>query len=194
MKAESAAWQSWFIYYCLRLILSPRGWSAEGLEHLPREGRVILAVNHISMLDPVLVGAAVFRRRKLYALAKEELFRIPLVGGIFRAAGIIPINRGGGDLGAMRSAVKVLKDERCVLVFPEGTRSKTGRSGRAKGGLGLLARFGSAPVVPARVFNTNRWFGRLLIRFGPPLRFSGGDARGETLEFSRRVLDTILKL
>ncbi len=194
VRSETSPWQSWFIYYCFRLIAATRGWSAEGLEHIPRKGPVILAVNHVSMMDPVLVGVAVFPLRALHALAKEEMFRVPILGRIFRAAGIIPLSRRGGDLGAMRSAVKALENDGCLVVFPEGTRSRTGKPGRAKGGLGLLARASSALVVPARVFNTDRWFGRIKIRFGPPLRFDGGDGRGGALEFSKRVLDTILKL
>ena len=168
-----------------------------GLEHVPERGAFIIASNHISFIDPPLVGWAALPVRSLRYLAKRELFRIPLLGWFMRNVGVIPLDRGRADVGAVRTALEVLGRGRGLLVFPEGTRSKDGQPGRPRGGVGFLAGKSGAPVVPARVVNTDRFFifRQLTVRFGEPLRFSGDPAdRGQCQAFAELVMQRVFSL
>ena len=173
-----------------------RGMEISGLENVPCRGRVIVACNHVSVVDPPFVGVALGQARYPRFLAKEELFRIPLVGAFFRGCGCIPLDRGRGDVGAIREALSVLEGEGCLGVFPEGTRARHGRPLRPKAGVGLLARETGASVVPARVRDTETLFrrGPLRIRFGAPLRFAGGEGRGDCQAFAEKVMEAVWKL
>ena len=197
----SAGWKpSWFYHAVRRLALAAlhRLWEVRvsGLEHLPPAGRLIVAANHCSWMDPVLVGLTVSRVRSPRFLAKEELFRNLLAAWLFRHCGVISLTRGRGDVSAMRSALEVLEAEGCMVLFPEGTRSRTGVPLRPKPGLGFLARRARVPVVPARVWNTERFPARmpLRIKFGPPLRFEGGDDSKSYQAFADRVMETVFRL
>lgn len=175
-----------------------RGMEFHGLENVPSRGRVIVACNHISVLDPPLAALALGMGWGRYPrlLAKQELFSIPLFGALIRVCGSIPLDRGRGDVGAIRAALAILEGEGCLIVFPEGTRARGGRPLRPKAGVGLLARETGAPVVPARIRGTDSFFkkGPLTIRFGAPLRYCGGDGRGECQIFAERVMGGIWKL
>ena len=155
----------------------------EGLENVPRSGRLLIACNHLSMVDPPLVAWAIARRRIGHFLGKAELFENPVSAWVLRNLHSIPLDRGRGDVGALRRAMEILEGGACLVLFPEGTRSKTGLPGRPKAGVGLLAADSGAPVVPARVFGT--WGfprgGPLGIRFGRALRFGEeGEPRDKT--------------
>jgi 1-acyl-sn-glycerol-3-phosphate acyltransferase len=146
------------------------GWEIRGREHVPLEGGLIVASNHISFWDPPLVGAAA--KRELHFLAKEELFRTPLLGPLIRAYNAIPIRRGMADLRGLSRAIDVLKGGGALMVFPEGSRMKDGQLHPARPGVGLLAVSGNATIVPAFVSGSNRprrWMlrrGKVRIWFG----------------------------
>jgi 1-acyl-sn-glycerol-3-phosphate acyltransferase len=156
-----------------------------GREHVPRTGPVLLVANHSSLLDPPLVAAGT--PRPVTFLAKAELFRIPLFGGVIRRLNAYPVRREGPDPGALRTALRALAEGRALLVFPEGTRGEEGRLRPAKSGAGMLALMSGAPVVPVyvsgsgRAWPKDRWLPRLrkvTVTFGPPLRFAAGDGSG----------------
>ena len=162
-----------FLRFVFRAFLGMR---VLGREYFPTEGRVIVAVNHVSGYDPVIVGVAL--SRELHFLAKEELFRLPLVGNLIRKLHAIPIRRQAGDRGAIRTAFQVLQQERPLLMFPEGTRSRTGQFQAAKGGVGMLALKSGSRVVPVYLSGTFRLFYNLLRRrvtvtFGRPMEIGG---------------------
>ncbi len=149
-----------------------------GREHVPLTGPALLVSNHVSVLDPPIVGAA--SPRALYFLAKEELFGVPLFGRFIRALHARPVRRDGSDTRALKTALALLGENRAILLFPEGTRGVEGRLGAAKPGAGMLAVMSGAPVVPVCVAGTGRALppGRALprptrveVRFGPPLHF-----------------------
>ena len=157
------------------------GLERRGTEHVPAEGPVLLVANHASVLDPLLVGGAA--RRQLSFLAKAELFGIPLFGGLIRRLGAHPLHREGPDAGALRTALRVLKEGGALLVFPEGTRGQGGVLGPAKPGAGMLAVLGKAPVVPVYVSGSGRAWPRgrrlprpakVTVTFGPPLAVTHG--------------------
>ncbi len=161
------------------------GWRLEvrGREHVPATGPVLLVANHVSLLDPPVVGGA--SPRELYFLAKEELFKIPLFGRLIHALNARPVKRDGSDSRALRAGLKLLAENRAILLFPEGTRGMEGRLGEGKPGAGMLALMSGAPVVPAYVTGTARAWppgralprsSRIRVSFGPPLSFkSAGD-------------------
>ena len=173
-----------------------RGIRAEGLEHIPPRGRVIVASNHVSIIDPPLVGSMLGWTRYPRFLAKEELFRFAPLGALFKSWGAIPLDRGRGDVGAIRSALEVLEGEGCLVLFPEGTRARGGRLLRPKPGVAMLAQRTGAPVVPVRVRDTESLLqkGPMRIRFGAPMRYEGGTGREEFQRFADRVMEEIRKL
>jgi 1-acyl-sn-glycerol-3-phosphate acyltransferase len=110
----------------------------EGLETVPASGPLLIAGNHDSHWDPVMVGVAAIERRQIRALAKSTLWDVPGLGPILDGMGQIPIVRGAGDREALAKAIETLRAGACIGVFPEGTRSR-GRVLRARSGIGRLA-------------------------------------------------------
>lgn len=130
------------------------GWKIRGLENLPPEGPVILAINHVSLWDPIVAACSV--PRQVSYMAKEELFSIPLLGPVIRRLGAFPVKRGQGDMSAIRQSLKVLKEQKVLGLFPEGTRSKTGELQKGLPGIALLMEKGKATVVPVKVSGTKK--------------------------------------
>jgi glycerol-3-phosphate dehydrogenase (NAD(P)+) len=169
------------LYWLVRAILQPFfhvyfRLTRIGREHIPAHGPVILASNHRSFLDPFVI--AVMARRPIYFLAKKELFINRPVAWLLASLGAFPIDRHGGDQGAMVTAQAILERGDGVLIFPEGTRIRPGALGTPRRGVGRLALETGAPVVPVAVHGTeavrHRWRFRphkVRIRAGAPLTF-----------------------
>lgn len=133
-------------------------WRLEGLEHIPRSGPVILASNHVSYLDPlVLAYTALQRSRRTRFLAKEELFAKKGLGSVLRGAHQIPVARGtSGAAGSLVAAEAALRAGECVAVFPEGTISLDLEPMAGKTGTARLAAASGAPVVPIGLWGLHR--------------------------------------
>nr|WP_239565155.1 lysophospholipid acyltransferase family protein [Brevibacillus fulvus] len=144
-------------------------WQVIGVEHIPKEGPVILCSNHISVLDPPLIGSCF--RRKIHYMAKEELFRIPVLSFLIKKFGAFPVKRGVGDRTALRSALQLLEQGKLFGIFPEGTRSKDGRLGKGYTGVGLIVHKSDAPVIPVAIIGSYRLFQPLTVVFGKPIDF-----------------------
>jgi 1-acyl-sn-glycerol-3-phosphate acyltransferase len=169
------------VYWIVRAVLQPFfhvyfRLSRIGREHLPADGPLIIAANHRSFLDPFVIGTLV--RRPVYFVAKQELFRRPLVAWILNSLGAFPVDRGSGDADAMATARHILERGDCVVIFPEGTRVRPGGLGRPRRGVGRLALETGAPVVPVAVLGTEAvrrgWRIRphkVRLRCGRPLHF-----------------------
>jgi 1-acyl-sn-glycerol-3-phosphate acyltransferase len=147
-----------------------------GREHLPRSGPLLLAANHRSFLDPFVIGTLV--RRPVYYMAKRELFERRWQAWALNALGAFPVDRGAGDHEAMRTAREILQRGDCVVIFPEGTRTRRGPLGEPHRGVGRLALETGAPVAPVSVIGTEDvrrgWRMRprkVRLRVGRPLRF-----------------------
>jgi len=142
----------------------------KGLENIPKKGPVIICPNHISLLDPPVVGALLNRR--IYFMAKEELFRNPFLKFLLGTGlGAFPVKRGTADLSAIKTALNHLKKGRAVGIFPEGTRSKTGKLQKAEPGVAMLAIKSKAPVVPVGIKGRYGLFSRVIINIGKPMTF-----------------------
>jgi 1-acyl-sn-glycerol-3-phosphate acyltransferase len=165
---------------------------AEGVENVPRSGPLIVACNHISYLDPVALGVGL--PRMVTYLAKKELFAIPLLGPIIRGCGAYPLDREAGGIAAVRTALRVLEDGRCIGIFPEGTRNLRGTAAQ-KGGAAFLAALSGAPVVPAAVVGTKdaKRFAQIRVAYGKPLviarnrKADEDDLEKWTAEIMRRI-------
>ena len=115
-------------------------------ERLPRTGGVLVVSNHQSFLDPIL--AAVGMPRPFHPMARETLFRFLPFAIIIRSLNAFPVRRASADLGAIREALRRLKDGQVVLMFPEGTRTRDGSIGRLQGGPVTIAARAGVPVLP----------------------------------------------
>ncbi len=125
-----------------------------GEEHLPLESGVIVVSNHANFIDPIIVGCSL-QKRKVCFMAKEELFRIPVFGQIIRKLGAFPVKRGKGDRSAFRTAFQILKEQKVLGMFPEGTRYKDGKIHTIRQGATLLAAESGAKVLPMIIRGTN---------------------------------------
>lgn len=143
----------WVVWQPLR-VLSTAVWGLRGYgaERVPAAGGLILASNHQSFLDPILIGLAV--HRQLHFLARRSLFRFGPFRAVLREFNAHPIDRDRGDLGAIRTTLRCLGDGAVVLMFPEGTRTKTGRLGTVKQGVTRIAQRAGVPIVPVLVEGT----------------------------------------
>lgn len=158
------------------------GLTVQGGHHIPHTGGMVLAVNHASFLDPPVVGCAM-GHRVVYFMAREDLFRIPLLGWYMRQAHALPIRRGGFSRTTLKWFEQLLKDSGyALMVFPEGTRTADGTLGKPRRGIGAICRAAQVPIIPALVQGTYeawpRWrrlpklFGKIEVRFGPPVQWS----------------------
>jgi 1-acyl-sn-glycerol-3-phosphate acyltransferase len=170
--------RSWFCFW-LRF-------RARGTERLPTGGGALLVINHQSFLDPLLVGAPL--SRPVSYLARDSLFRVPLVGTILRNTYVIPISRESASTSSLREGIRRIEHGFYLGIFPEGTRSETGTVGELKPGFLLFLRKTTVPVIPVGVagayqaYPKGAWFprmGTVRVVFGEPF------SREHLLSFSK---------
>ena len=138
-----------------------------GKEHMPESGGVLLCANHIDNLDPPTVG--ITSPRPVHFMAKEELFNAPILKSLLPQLHAFPVKRGMSDRKAFRTALRLLKDGEVVGLFPEGTRSKTGKLGKGLAGAGFFALKGDAAVVPCAIIGPYRPFRQVIVAYGQPI-------------------------
>lgn len=149
-----------------------------GLENLPMEGPVVLVSNHVSNLDPVIVGCAIPRR--VHYMAKEELFRNKFLGTICKQLAAYPVKRGKSDISAIRQSLHFLEQGLVIGMFPEGTRSKSGELQKPHPGVAMIALKGGAPIVPMAIHGSKA-LKNIKVFIGKPLIYP---------EYYNRKLDT----
>lgn len=145
---------------------------APGLENIPAEGGFVLCANHISALDPICIATRLPRKRGIAFLAKKELFENRFLKALITALGAIPVDRGNADLNAIRTSMQALKEGNCLMVFPQGTRSKDNTPTPMLSGASMIALRANAPVIPCYIDGPYRIFRHMDIRFGPAIDFS----------------------
>ena len=162
-------------------------------ERVPLVGPLIVACNHISYFDPQALGCAMPRR--VYYMAKVELFRMPLLGPVIRGLGAYPVDRSRGDITAIKRSVEVLREGKAIGIFPEGTRNKTGEI-RPQTGVALLASLSGAPVLPAYISGTAfaHRLRRIDVTFGEPLAFGRKASREDLAKWTSEIMERIFAL
>lgn len=169
------------------------GWRVFNPERVPLKGPAILAANHASFLDPFLVGAGV--KREINYLARENLFRFPIVGWVLHRWQAVPVDREGGGAKGLKIILDRLLAGGAIILFPEGTRTRDGHLQPARSGIGLTVIKSAAPVVPVRVFGTYEAYSRhtrfprprrVAVKYGRPMLFEA--LRAEAKVCSRQRL------
>lgn len=174
-------------------------------ERVPLAGPVVLACNHASYIDPPLVGSGV--ERQINFLARDNIFHVPILAAILRSWEVVPVDRDGGSGRGLKAILDRLSQDRAIILFPEGTRSRHGELNPARSGIGLVVIKSKAPVVPARVFGTYKAFDphmiiprprKLMVKYGRPMLFEALRAEAETCskprlkEIYQEVADQIM--
>lgn len=168
-----------------------------GQENIPREGGFILASNHLSYLDPPMVGTWV--PRQVYFMAKQELFKNPILRSLITRTNALPLRRGTIDRVALDMCVDTLKAGYVLTVFPEGTRAKEGHFLKPKPGIGMIAVRAGCPIVPVFIDGSNRLLDcllgryRLRISYGQPLAADWIKAFEPTKESYVEIAETVME-
>jgi 1-acyl-sn-glycerol-3-phosphate acyltransferase len=148
---------------------------AYGGERVPREGGLVLAMNHMHWIDIPLIG--VLSPRDLDFVAKVEAANFPVLGRFIRWHGTIAVRRGESDREAVREMRRSVREGRALGLFVEGTRGTTGRPRKAQPGAAMVAIQEAVPVVPAAIYGTQFWkpgnFAPCSVAFGHPIDFAG---------------------
>lgn len=159
-----------------------------GKKNIPKEGPVIICSNHISNLDPPVVG--ITSGRNIHFMAKEELFKNKFFGKILRKVHAFPVKRGMKDRNALRGGLKILEQNETLGLFPEGTRSKNGEVGQGLAGAGFFALRSEAWIVPCAIIGPYKPFKRLWVVYGKPIDMS---SYRENKATARETTDMIMK-
>jgi 1-acyl-sn-glycerol-3-phosphate acyltransferase len=163
-----------------------------GHENVPKSGGVLLAPNHISYLDPILVGVAT--KRKVYSMAKGELFRNTFFRYFMRNLNAFPVRRGTIDRNALKRSLQVLDEGNVLVIFPEGTIPLAGETKEGKQGVAWLVLKTNVPVVPIKITGSSKLLpdgkvfpkmGRAKLVFGQPIRF---DLKDKNHKGNKRII------
>lgn len=158
--AKALVWLFFHVFYRVEL---------KGMENLPEEGALICP-NHFSLYDPLLI--AVSLPKQIRFMAKNELFKNPLLRWFLFKVGTYPVKRGEPDLSSIKTTLRLLKENAWVGLFPEGTRIRNGKLGTANPGVALFAIKANKPVVPIAITGRYRFFCKINIIIGQPIDFS----------------------
>lgn len=134
---------------------------------LPEDKGYIICSNHIHAIDPGFIGC--FTSRPISFMGKKELFAKPFWNWFLRKLNGFPVDRGSGDIGAIKTAVAILNENNVIAIFPEGTRSKTGELGEFKKGAALIASRAKVPIVPIKIEGNYKLFSKITLRIGGPI-------------------------
>jgi len=179
------------------------GWQVRGRENIPSQGPLLVVANHVNLVDVPLLGVSF--GRKVIFMAKKELFHFRLVGHFIGGLGAFPVHRGQLDRKALRQAEQVLADGQALIMFPEGTRSRSGQLRHAFPGSALIALHSGAPILPVGIIGTARikgvaWLLRrpqITVNIGPPFRLppvNGKMTKADLTECIHCIMERIAEL
>ncbi|MBF7082020.1 1-acyl-sn-glycerol-3-phosphate acyltransferase [Desulfallas sp. Bu1-1] len=181
---------------CRVILFLVRRWKVTGNAVLPSGQGMIVVANHVSYWDPVVVGCALNRR--IFFMAKAELFKIPGLGFIIKNLGAFPVQREGVDRSSIKRALDLLAAGEVVGIFPEGTRSKTGELLNPHLGAAMLAIKGGVPLLPVAVSGTKGFLGQVKVVIGKPMNITACNrrkvSRDEMAAVSRDIMSEIGRL
>lgn len=176
--------------FTLRIIYRVK---VSGIENVPLEGKLIVCANHFSNWDPIFVSIAF--PRKIYWMAKQELFKNKFLAKLITKLDAFPVDREGKDLSAIRKALRVLKNDEALGMFPEGTRVDGFHVENAKPGVALLTIKARSKVIPIHIESNYKLFAKVTIRIGKPIDFNPDE--GQTVNYtiiSQDILASIYQL
>jgi 1-acyl-sn-glycerol-3-phosphate acyltransferase len=146
-----------------------------GRERVPMEGGLVVACNHLSWIDPPVLGAAI--PRTLYFMAKVEAHRVPGLGQLMRSFGAFPVRRGESDREAVRTMRRLVRDGHALGLFAEGTRQRSGVPGPVLPGAAMVAINEEVPVICSAIYGSFEWrlgnFSPVSLAWGTPMSFDG---------------------
>jgi 1-acyl-sn-glycerol-3-phosphate acyltransferase len=164
-----------------------------GRENIPSEGGVLLCSNHIDNFDPIIVG--MMAPRPVHFMAKEELFKVPILGKLVPHLNAFPVKRGMSDREALRKGLAILKEGKVLGLFPEGTRSKDGELGKGLAGAGFFALRTEANIIPCAVVGPYKPFRKLKVVYGKPINMTLiKENKGNAEQATELIMDEIRKL
>ena len=172
-----------------------------GRENEPKDGRYLVLANHTAASDPVVIRASV--HRPVSYMGKKELFKIPGLSLLLRCLGAFPVDRGGADVGAVKTSIRLLKEDKWVGMFPQGTRhpGEEPRKTSVKTGAAMIAYRAEADILPIYIHrknNTPKLFRKTVVIIGKPIPFSSfgynSEASGEYQRISNEIFDSICTL
>ncbi len=197
----------WFYYVarliaktCLRLFTR---WQVRGRENVPSQGPLLVVANHVNLVDVPLLSASF--DRMLIFMAKKELFHFRLIGYLIGSLGAFPVHRGQLDRKVLRQANQVLAEGLALFIFPEGTRSRSGRLQHAFPGSALIALRSGAPILPVGIIGTKKLRGitwvlrrpQIMVNFGLPFHLppvNGKLSKIELAELTNFIMGHIAEL
>ena len=167
-----------------------------GLENIPKKGRLIICSNHMGVIDPVLLAAMI--PRELNYMAKKELFDNKLFGFLIKNLGAFPVDRESSGLTGIKRAIKLLKEDKVFAMFPQGTRIKDETNEEVKPGIAMISVKGRSPIIPIHIDTQYELFKEIKLNIGKPIYFDEYFDRKvsskEYKDLSKQVLKAIYKL
>lgn len=151
-----------FLFFVFRIKVT-------GKENMPHYGGAVVVINHRSNWDVVIAGIS--SPRQLGFMAKSELFKNKLLGGLITALGAFPVQRGKGDIGAIKAALMRLREDKIVAMFPEGRRVRDNETVSAKPGAVMLAHKARVPIVPIKLSGKYHWMSKINVTIGKPVTY-----------------------
>ncbi|MEM9005110.1 MAG: lysophospholipid acyltransferase family protein [Cyanobacteria bacterium P01_F01_bin.86] len=173
----------------------------EGVQHVPQAGPLLVVANHASDFDPPIMSSCV--RRPVSYMAKEELFRVPILGPAIRLYGAYPVKRGSADRSAIRAALQQLEQGWAVGVFLQGTRTPDGRISDPKLGAALIAAKAQVPMLPVSLWNTHQVIPKgtkfphpvpVTVRIGSPIEPPASTAKDDLWQTTQNCTQAIHQL
>ena len=161
-----------------------------GRQNIQKGG--LYCANHTRMSDPLFVAYAMGWPHQIHVMAKEEIMHWPILGWILKHGGIFGVKRGESDVGAIKTAMKYLKAEEKLLIFPEGTRHQDGEFGAAKTDAAMLAVRTGVPIIPVYLPPEKKWFRRTPVVFGEPYYPKVAGRKGTADEY-RAIADDLME-
>lgn len=172
-----------------------------GRENEPEQGGFLVCSNHISAADPIIITAAM--DHQVCFMGKKELFKIPFLSWLMRSLGGFPVDRKGGDVGAVKHSIRLLEDGKCVGMFPQGTRhpGEEPRATSVRNGAAMIAYHANATVLPVFIYrkdHTPKLFRKTTVIIGKPVPFSSfaydAEKKGEYARIAGEIFDHVCTL
>lgn len=162
-----------------------------GKENMLKTGGAIVCINHRSNWDVPVAGA--YGVRQFGFMAKSELFKNKLLGGFLKMFGAFPVQRGKGDLGAIKAALQRLKNDEIVAMFPEGKRVKNNEIVSAKPGAVMLAHKAKVPIIPIKLEGGYKWLSKVTMTIGEPISYKMYYDEKLSVEKLQELTDELMK-